>query len=87
VEVNQFWAERGCPTGRGKQLVAVAHQCWQRKGTREFYAVRLQGDRVTGFLGPLTTPAEPTTLPHLDYQDDTDRCDWLQMNGGEFLLR
>ena len=65
----------------------VRYERWRHKALGEFYAVRLEERRVTGVAGPLggAAPA-PATLAHLDYDEDPERCRWLQERESEYLL-
>jgi hypothetical protein len=70
-----------------KKPIAAAYQYWRHKITGAGYVVRLVGERVVGYFGPLSeAPPELASLPPERYDSDPSRCLWLQQRGGEFLL-
>jgi hypothetical protein len=48
----------------------------QHRRSGELWAVRVEGQVLTGVSGPLSARVAPSQLPDLPYDDDHDTAEW-----------
>ncbi len=65
----------------------TAYQYWRHKVSGATYAVRLEGEKITGFFGPVASDdIHPDDLPLYPFsQASSDEVEWAQAHEEEFL--
>ncbi len=65
----------------------TAYQYWRHRVSGATYAVRFEGDQVTGFFGPVVgDDIHPDDLPLYPYFDaDSEPVAWAREHAAEFL--
>lgn len=63
------------------------YQFWAHKTSGETYAIRLEGDKVTGCVGPLyREPIDWFDLEDYHYDEWLVNADWVDANQDKFRL-
>ncbi len=62
------------------------YQVWQHRDSREFWAVRLELDELTGIHGPLPGPEASRDLSELLYEEHPDDFEWVLRSSDAFSV-
>ncbi len=65
----------------------VLRQLWKHMPTENRYAIQLEGDEITGAMGPLFATDEkvdPVDLQTLDYDENPELVEWIKANRLDF---